>query len=129
MGESFKVIMIVAMIIGVAIMGMYFLSTPEEFSTEQPRAPAEQPHLYWKTAKATVEKIDYRHWYASGHHYTCDITIHNEDYDLTESFHLTFADAHRMEGVRKGDVIEVTINTLKMDSTGRIVERYIGSIK
>lgn len=89
----------------------------------------EQEHLYWKTIEVEVTDIDFRHWYASGHHYTADVTVYSEEYNLTESFHLTNNSAMKMEGVRRGDILEATLYSWKYDSTGEITRRCISSIQ
>lgn len=88
----------------------------------------EVEHLYWKDIDAVVTDIDYRHWYASGHHYTADVTVKSDEYNLQKTFHLTNSDAKRMEGVRRGDTITVEMDSWVIDSTGEVTGRDISSI-
>lgn len=90
--------------------------------------PREVERLYWKNIDVVVTDIDYRHWYASGHHYTADVTVKSEEYNLQETFHLTNSDAKRMDGVKRGDTVTVEMYSWVIDSTGEVTRRDIGSI-
>lgn len=88
----------------------------------------EQAHLYYKTIECTILDCDYRHWYASAHHYTADVTVYNKKYDLTETFHLTNDDARRCEKYKIGDTISAELYSWVIPSTDYVKERRIGSI-
>lgn len=97
-------------------------------SEDRTDASGEVEHLYWKDIDAVVTDIDYRHWYASGHHYTADVTVKSEEYNLQKTFHLTNSDAKRMEGVKVGDTITVEMDSWVIDSTGEVTKRDFNSI-
>lgn len=90
----------------------------------------EQPHLYWKDIDVVVTEIDKRYWFATTHWYTVNITVYNEEYNLTQTFEdessgLFVPNSWNYE---KGDVIKAQLYSWKMDSTGEIVKRQINKI-
>ena len=89
----------------------------------------EQPKISFVESKVIVTDIDYRHWHASAHHYTCDITVYNDEYDLKETFHLTNNDAKECENIKRNDIIDAKICIHKIESTGEITNMFINSVK
>ena len=83
--------------------------------------------LYYKEVPAVVTHIKYNHWYASGHHYAADVTIRSEEYNLSETMHLTQGDAKKVEGVKEGDAVMTTLYSWVNDD-GKVVERELSGI-
>lgn len=83
--------------------------------------------LYYKEASAVITRIKYNHWYASGHHYTADVTIRSEEYNLSETMHLTQGNAKKMEGVKEGDIVTTTLDSW-VDDNGKVVKRELSGI-
>lgn len=88
---------------------------------------APEPTLYYKKVPAVVTHIKYSHWYASGHHYTADVMIKSEKYNLSGTMHLTGRDAKKMEGVKEGDVVTTTLYSWVNDN-GKVVKRELSGI-
>ena len=88
---------------------------------------APEATLYYKEVPAVVTHIEYSHWYASGHHYTADVTIKSEEYNLSETMHLTQGDAKKVEGVKEGDIVTTTLYSWVNDD-GKVVERELSGI-
>ena len=83
--------------------------------------------LYYKEVSAVVTHIRYNHWYASGHHYTADVTIKNEEYNLSKTMHLIQADAKKMEGIKEGDIVTTTLYSW-VDDNGKVGKRELSGI-
>ena len=88
---------------------------------------APETTLYYKEVPAVITHIEYNHWYASGHHYTADVTIKSEKYNLSGTMHLTGRDAKKMEGVKEGDIVTTTLYSWVNDD-GKVVERELSGI-
>ena len=93
--------------------------------------PQEQPHLYWKDIDVVITDIQQDHWYTPPvHNYKITITVHSEEYDLTETLSATgrgMFGAPKHWDARKGDIIKVRLHSYVIDSTGEIVRRKIHS--
>lgn len=93
--------------------------------------PRERPHLYWKNVDAIVTKVDKTTWFSVTRHYKIEVTVEIEEYGLTKKFAIEDAGVfNRPEEweLKKGDVVEVTLYSWKMDSTGEVVKREIHCI-
>lgn len=91
--------------------------------------PREQPKLQTQDVDCIVLDCDYRHWYASAHHYKCYIKVYNEEYDIEQSFTLDGDNAKECEGIQKGDIISCELYSYIMESTGEVTKRFINHIK
>lgn len=104
------VIVIWAVLINFCIDGILELSdTPNN---------APELTLCSKKVPAVVTHIKYNYWYASGHHYTADVTvtIKREEYNLSKTMHLIGEDAKKMEGVKEGDIVITTLYSWAFDN-------------
>ena len=88
---------------------------------------APEPTLHYKEVPAVVTHIKYNHWYASGHHYTADVSIKSEEYNLSKTMHLIGEDAKKMEGVKEGDIVTTTLDSW-IDDNGKVVKRELSRI-
>ena len=133
MKKALKIIGIILGIIAITVLSacsMWFISEFAHSQTDTTSVTTqEQPHLYWKTIDVIITDYDYRHWYASAHHYQAKITVYSEEYDLTRTFSLTGNDAAQMENYEKGDTIKAELYSWKIDSTGEITKREINSLE
>lgn len=91
--------------------------------------PVERPINQYHDIDVVITDNDIRHWFASGHHWTADVTIYSQEYDITDTFHLTHDDARRMEEYQVGDAIQATLFTQTIESTGEIVNIRIDNIQ
>jgi hypothetical protein len=115
--------------LAVAIVFVVSACTAPDSSSDY--KPKEQPHLYWKNVDATVIDIDNKTWFYITHWWVVDIIVEVEEYGLTESFTIKKSGAFNRPKewrLKKGDTVEVTLYSWKMDSTGEIVKREIHSI-
>lgn len=93
--------------------------------------PPEEPHLYWKTIDVTVTDV-YTARSLNGRVRTKTITVHSEEYGLTETFteksvgwfnNISFWDAE------VGQTRKATLHSYVLDSTGEVVKREIASVE
>lgn len=91
--KIFNMIMIIAAVIVLFIMSLMM----EEEDVEVYEVEAE------------VIENDYKTWYASGHHYSADLVVYCEKFNLEQSFFLAFDDARKVEKYKAGDKIKVEV--------------------
>lgn len=93
--------------------------------------PKEQPHFYRKDIDVVVIDIDKRSWFAGTRWYEVQIEVYNEEYDLTEIFEIKgsgiFGKPSEWD-YQIGDTVSAELFSWKMDSTGEIIKREIGSL-
>lgn len=82
----------------------------------------------YTTETCEITDIDYHHWYASGHHYTCSVTVYCEAYDISRTFSTSANDAKQLEHYKTGDSIEATIYYEQMRDSGEAFHHTIHSL-
>lgn len=91
----------------------------------------EKPHLYWKDIEVEVENVNRQHWFATTHRYSVQISVKNEEYQLTftEEFYGSgaFGCPHQWE-YNEGDIVKAELYSWVMDSTGEVIRREIHRI-
>ena len=113
----------------IIIIALLIVLTGCEYN--QPITPKEQPHLYWKDIDVVVIDIDKRSWFAGTKWYEVQIEVYNEEYNLTETFEIEGSGIYGKPSewdYEIGDIVSAELLSWKMDSTGEIIRREIGSL-
>jgi len=82
--------------------------------------------------RCRVTSIDKRHWFATTHWYTVNVSVHSEEYQLDRNFEIKGSGAFGCPkecDYEKGDIVKAELYSWKMDSTGEITRREIHALK
>ncbi len=109
-------------------LALWFLTGCLPYDKTNNLGQTEKPHLYWKEIDVVISDIDKRHWYASGHHYTIDLTVRSDEYGLSESFSLNGMDAAAKWEYSEGDTVKAELFSWVIDSTGEVTKREINQV-
>lgn len=88
----------------------------------------EQPVLYYKDIPVTVVYNNTTSWFAGTHWYKQTITVKSDEYGLEETFDLSASGAFASMPHfyrKEGDVIEATLHSWVLESTGEVLRREI----
>lgn len=116
---KFKMILIT----GLLLLSLCSCGVSNTSVSTSPSTRYEEPHLYNKTVTATVLDIDVRVGYRGWRF--VDMEIYNQEYNLTRTIHLDGSHAAVMSDCDEGDVVEVTLLSWVIDSTGEVVRREL----
>ena len=98
---------------------------------EYTKQQQERPHLYWKDIDVVITDIQKRHWFAVTHWYAGEITVHSEEYGMTETIYYDGTGSMgepNWWNYEKGDAVMAEMDSWVMDSTGEVVKRKIVKI-
>lgn len=134
--REYKRLLIATLIL---IFGGYFIAVfctiifpnSTEIPVESYSTQTEREHLYWKDIDVVVTAIDRRHWFASTHWYTVNITVKNDEYGLEKTFEIKGSGAFgcpKEWDYNEGNVISAQMYSWVYDSTGEVTRRDLNKL-
>lgn len=93
--------------------------------------PPERPSLYYKTVLVEVVSVNQRTWFAGARHYIVELDVKSNEYGLTKHIEERgsgFFGQPECWNVKKGDLIDATLHSWVMESTGEVVKREIAGL-
>ena len=120
-----KYALIIMFIISLCLTGCNIEPSNREYRVQ------EQPHLYWKDIDVVVTDIDKRHWFASTHWYTINLTVESEEYGLIDTFEIEGSGSFgcpKEWNYEEGQIVKAQLYSWVMDSTGEVIKREIHEV-
>lgn len=113
---GFSVLIALFLISSLAFIWYTVASRPDDWQ------PAERPSLYQKTIPVEVISVDRRQGFAS---HIISVKVKSDEYGIEKNIEKRQADALKIWDIDKGDIVDATLYSWVMESTGEVVRRDI----